>query len=857
MDGEERGRPAGLSRRRFLVAVGIGAIGTATLGATFFGSAEEQDSAVPTDQWLFGRYTAGCTAVEFTDAGLTPVTVPHCVTPLSWQGWQPPSWESLWVYRQYFDSTPALRRGRAFLTFDGVLSAASVYLNDKLLGTHEGGYLPFEFELTGKLNPQSNVLAVVVDGRWNQDVPPDLTTFAKPSAIDFYQPAGMYRATAVTTTPKAYVSDVFASPVDVLTPDRALGVRATVDSAGAVNSPVRLQVSVSQAGMMLAEESIEVTGLTNGANTIELSVNGLAGVALWDVDNPQLCDVAAGLWIDGKQVHEYALRIGFRDAKFTADGFFLNGRRLKLFGLNRHQWYPYVGGAMPERMQRADAVLLKNELNCNMVRCSHYPQSTAFLDACDELGLLVWEEVPGWDYIGDSVWQQRVVEDVRGMVTRDRNHPSIIVWGTRINETLGQADLYDRTDQLAMELDGSRPTTGAVKGILGYQSPLYGQPKAPDSHPGVTDAAEETGTGTAATGAESGTGTATGAENGAGNGNDTATGAGNGSESASVSAGPSVFAFNDYSRPQGGAAELAPLRPPRPEVAYLVSEAVGTLVGPPTYRRTDSVAVQAEQAMLHASVHDQAAGDDRYCGLLGWCAFDYPSGWYHSADGVKYPGVADIFRIPKLGAAFYQSQADPSRRIVIEPGFYWDFGPGMPRNGPGRRSVIWSNCDRIDVFLDNKKLATLKPDRSLFPHLDHPPFLVNLSLPPTRRPELRLDGYLAGNLVQSRRFSPDRSQDVLSCTADDRVLAADGVDTTRIVVRVLDRYGAPRPYVDGAVQLAVSGPGTLIGDNPLDLAAAGGAAAVWVRTQRGQRGPITVVASHPIVGTDGAQVTAQ
>src|SRR5205807_9196436 len=137
--------------------------------------------------------------------------------------------------------------------------------------------------------------------------------------------------------------------------------------------------------------------LGQGDNTMALTMIGLDAVQLWDVDDPKLCEVRVTLWVGDKQTDQTSVRVGFRDARFTADGFFLNGRRVKLFGLNRHQWYPYVGGAMPDRVQRTDAELLKNELNCNMVRCSHYPQSTAFLDACDELGLLVWEEVPGRD----------------------------------------------------------------------------------------------------------------------------------------------------------------------------------------------------------------------------------------------------------------------------------------------------------------------------------------------------------------------------------------------------------------------------------------------------------------------------
>ncbi|HEX3650141.1 MAG TPA: glycoside hydrolase family 2 TIM barrel-domain containing protein [Pseudonocardiaceae bacterium] len=519
-----------------------------------------------------------------------------------------------------------------------------------------------------------------------------------------------------------------------------------------------------------------------------MTMTGLAGVRLWDVTDPALCDVRVTLAIGGRQVHERRVRTGFRDAVFAEDGFRLNGRRLTLFGVNRHQWYPYVGGAMPDRVQRRDAELLKHELNCDMVRCSHYPQSTAFLDACDELGVMVWEEIPGWDYVGDVTWRDRALADVHGMVVRDRNHPSVIVWGTRVNETVGQLTLYEHTDLLAQRLDPSRPCTGAVAGRRGYTEPLY----------------------------------------------PTTTG------------GSSVFSFNDYS-PLRSPVAPPTLRPPRSGVPYLVSEAIGSLVGHPHYRRVDPVTVQADQALLHAWVHELAAADPRYCGLLAWCGFDYPSGWYHSVTGVKYPGVVDFFRIPKLGAAFYQSQVDPSVRPVIEPGFYWDFGPHSP-HGPGR-ATIWSNCDRLVLHLEGRP-RTLRPRRELFPHLAHPPFVTDLTIRRGQNPELRIDGYVGERLVLRRHFSADPTFDQLSCVADDDTLTADGADATRVVVRAVDRYGAPRPYVTGPVTFSVTGPAVLIGDNPFDFTAAGGAGAVWLRTIRGLTGQVVLSATHPDLGTE-------
>ena len=124
--------------------------------------------------------------------------------------------------------------------------------------------------------------------------------------------------------------------------------------------------------------------------------------------------------------------------------------------------------AAPARLQRRDALILKNELNVNMVRCSHYPQSPHFLDACDELGLMVWQEPAGWGFMGDAAFQQRFLDDVTNMVIRDRNRPSVIVWGTRLNETKNYQDLYAEARRLAYAHDGSRPT--AERGHISHST---------------------------------------------------------------------------------------------------------------------------------------------------------------------------------------------------------------------------------------------------------------------------------------------------------------------------------------------------------------------------------------------------
>jgi beta-galactosidase len=283
-------------------------------------------------------------------------------------------------------------------------------------------------------------------------------------------------------------------------------------------------------------------------------------------------------------------------------------------------------------------------------------------------------------------------------------------------------------------------------------------------------------------------------------------------------------------------------------VPYMLAETVGQFnysnrrYFTAKYRRAGDVTMQVQQALRHAQAHDRAAGYPRMAGVIAWCAFDYAS-LMNAEAGVKCPGVADVFRIPKPGAAFYRTQGDPRQRAVIEPGFYWDFGPQTP-NGPGEHAPIFSNCDRLELFLDGRLHATVEPDRSGFPHTKHPPFFADLKL--DHPAELRIDGYLGSRKVLSRSFSADTSADRLWMHADDSLLAADGIDATRVAFGIVDKFGAFRLGGVGEVHLTIEGPGELIGDNPFVLAESGGVGALWLRTLPGRAGLIGISATHAL-----------
>jgi beta-galactosidase len=737
--------------------------------------------------WLFGPASAGSSLPGFDDSALAPVTLPHTVVPLSWQTWDPAAWERVWVYRKHFDAPPGADGMRVFVDFAAALTRATVTLNGTEVADHLGGYLPFSAEIGPALRPGGNVLAVQLDSTFNLNVPPNRPAPSASTSVDYWQPGGIYRDVRLRVVPRVYLSDVFAKPVNVLDAvARQVVVQATVDAA-IVPGTAQLAVELLDGDRAIASARVPVVITGTGQVTVTATLSGLGDITLWEVDRPKLYHVVATLRADGCPPYTHRVRIGFREARFALDGFYLNGRRVKLFGVNRHQFFPFAGGSMPARVQARDAEIIRRELNCNMVRCSHYPQSEAFFDACDELGLMAWEEAPGWGYLGDESWRALAYRDIGEMIVRDRNHPSIIVWGARLNETPNNVPFYASTNELAHALDDSRPTAGAMAGLRL-----------------TTDYEQD------------------------------------------------VFGEDDYSSVTGPAGAKEPtLQPPVDGVGrpYLVSEAVGTLSGPAIYyRRTDTQLIQQGQATAHARVHDIAASDDRYCGLLGWSGFDYPSGNGNQYRDVKYPGVVDLFRIPKPGAAIYQAQTDPRVTPVIVPAFYWDFGPVSPVTSLPA-AMICANLDRLEVYVDGEHFATVTPDAAGYPDLDYPPSFVDFStVDGSSLPELRIDGYLGPVKIASRSLASDPSGDLLAMAADDAEIDADGVDATRLVFRAVDRYGAPRPYLTGQVTLDIQGPAVLIGDNPFDFAAAGGAGAAWIRSLPGAPGAVTVRASHVSLG---------
>ncbi|MDE6025463.1 MAG: glycoside hydrolase family 2 protein [Lachnospiraceae bacterium] len=403
------------------------------------------------NDWLFTEhFSEEIFDADFALKEMTAVRLPHTCKELPLHYFDEHLYQTVSGYRRVITAPEAWRGQNIILTIDGAAHESEVFLNGEKLGGHSCGYTAFSVDLTEKLRyGEDNVLVIKVDSRETLNIPP----FG--FVIDYMTYGGIYRDVYLDINNRIYLQDVF--------------VRSEIRSMDTGSADVISEITLNEKAEGLTvcqyikkkgDEEYQILGeeaIGDLTNTVRFRIEQ---TELWDTNHPNLYEIKTELKQGGDVLDQKTVIFGFRKAEFRTDGFYLNDKKLKIRGLNRHQSYPYVGYAMPKSMQILDADILKKELGVNAVRTSHYPQSHYFLNRCDELGLLVFTEIPGWQHIGDEEWKKQAVENVRDMVRQYRNHTSIILWGVRINESQDDDEFYKRTNEAAHELDSSRPTGG-------------------------------------------------------------------------------------------------------------------------------------------------------------------------------------------------------------------------------------------------------------------------------------------------------------------------------------------------------------------------------------------------------------
>ncbi len=689
------------------------------------------------------------------------VRLPHTAVELPFSYFDETIYQRAFTYQKRFTADPSWADNEVTLLFEGAMANAEVYLNGTQVAAHPDGYTPFEARLTGHLKDGENLIEVRIDGAENPAIPP----FG--GAIDYLTYAGIYRDVWLEVSAPIRIANVKIETPDVLAVTKQVSARVFLADPQGLKHDAHLTARLlDPQGNEIARHSQLVAGREG---TVEFS--GLDNIELWDVDNPAL--YALHLTIDtsaGKD--ELTTRFGFRTVSFTTEGFSLNGKPLKLRGLNRHQSFPYSGYAMGRAVQERDAEILKNELKLNMVRASHYPQSVHFLNRCDELGLLVFEEIPGWQHVGDEAWQAESIENVRRMITRDWNHPSIVIWGVRVNESGDYHDFYTETNRLAHELDSTRPT-GGVRFITDSEllEDVYTM-------------------------------------------ND-------------------FFLGNEE---LGGNRPRTPLRPQQEVtgldhlVPYMITEYCGHMY--PT-KSHDQEQRQAEHVLRHLQVLNAAYGDPQIAGAIGWCAFDYNTHKdFGSGDRICHHGVMDMFREPKFAAYVYASQCDPSDEVILKPVTF--YARGERNIGGILPLIVLTNCDEVELRYGDYEPKRVGPDREIFPHLPNAPIVIDrrhisdeeLGLWGMSWEDATITGFISGKKAAEVNFVANPVTTTLNVHPDSANIHQN--TQVRVMVRALDQVGNKLPFFPEPVSIEVTGAGRLIGPNLVPLRA--GSTGFWVQS---------------------------
>lgn len=394
----------------------------------------------------------------WNDASWERVNLPHTVRlePLNASGGR--NYQGICWYQKHFVALSEWQGQTVYLVFQGAMQVADLWLNGKHLGTHYGGYLPFTLDISRHAQfgeSRTNVLTVRLDNSDNPEVPP-----GKPQdQLDFVYFGGLYRSVQLQVLRDLHISDpiladkpagggIFVTFPAVSSNVAVVQIQTDVinTSASTRRAKVRQELFGPDGSMVTTSDtSAEIDPVSSKTITQRMQVRR---PQLWHPEHPHLYLLHTTVFEEGngggKPLDDQYTRVGIRAFHIDKEaGLVINGEKFFSLGANRHQDHPYVGYALPASAHFRDAKKLR-EAGFTSYR-SHYPQDPAFMDACDELGILAIVSNPGWQFMGDDVFRQRVYRNAREMIRRDRNRPCVLLWEAQLNETdnsLAAAELY-------------------------------------------------------------------------------------------------------------------------------------------------------------------------------------------------------------------------------------------------------------------------------------------------------------------------------------------------------------------------------------------------------------------------------
>ena len=620
------------------------------------------------DKWSFFRFAPdeSFDPANLPADGWVPVILPHTakieprVFSDQWQGdalYQ----RDLIIPRDWEDKAVWLR-------FEGAMMVARVYLNGEHIFEHNGGYLPFTIDLSDKLRfGENNRLLVHLDNRDNP------VTGPKPlEMLDFNYYGGLYREVRLFVRDSLHVTDellasrpagggIFVTYPSVSQDSAGVSVKTHVANEDNISRGFTVVHALMDADQEVASSASENTTLDPGSDLEHVAVFTVDSPRLWSPSSPALYRLNTRIMSGDQVIDERDTHIGIRHIEINKDGFSINGEKMFLRGVNRHQEYPHVGYALSPNADYRDAKLIK-EAGFDYVRLSHYPHSRHFMRAADELGLVLLDAILGWQYYNpDPAFSVHVMQTCRDLIRRDRNHPSVIAWECSLNESPMPAELVDALNGIVHEEYPGDQAYSAGWVPEGYDIYLQArQHRLPHPERPIPDkpyVVSEYGDW----------------------------------EYYAQNAGFSQGAWEDLTEAE---------------------------------RTSRQLLAHGEIRLLQQATNVQEAHNDNLSTPAVadgyWVMFDYNRGY---ADDLEASGLMSLERIAKPAYYFFRSQRDATETSArYQSGAFVRIANEW-RAGSPRLVRVFSNGDEVELFLNGESLGRRGPDRNrISKNLRHPPF---------------------------------------------------------------------------------------------------------------------------------------
>jgi beta-galactosidase len=659
-------------------------------------------------------------------------------------------------YRKVFELPATDSVKKIYIDFDGIYWNSSVYLNGKLVGYRPNGYLSFRYDLTPYLNfgDKKNVIAVKVE---NSNQPNSR----------WYSGAGIYRNVRLVKTNHVHI-DLWGTYITTPKVDSSssnVNIEITINNSSAENKNVSLFTDIrDKNGKVIAIKSslLEIEAKSRKQYTEMFDIEN---PELWSVDNPYLYTATTYIKEGRKLIDQYDTKFGVRDFVFDNEkGFILNGKQVKILGVCNHHDLGCLGAAVNKRAIERQLEILK-EMGCNGIRTAHNPPAPELLDLCDEMGFIVMDETfDMWkknksphDYA--QFWDKWHKRDLKDHIIRDRNHPSVFIWsiGNEILEQWDSSGITMTPDlvEIVKELDTTRLVTAGcnppsqknnmnipdVLDIIGYNYAHKTYEKHQEVFPGRPFIATETVSG--------------------------------------------LMTRGHYDMPSDSIRRW----PIRWDIPFTT--------GNPDLTVSAYDNVSAPWGSTHEETWKIMRKHDYLSGMFIWTGFDYlgeptPYSWPARS---SYFGIIDLAGFPKDVYYMYQSEWTDKDVLHVFPHWNWNEGELID-------IVAYTNCDEVELFLNNKSLGSkkkLKDDLRLTWGVTYEPGTI------------KAIGRTDGKVVLTKEVKTAGEPAKIILSADRSVINANGRDLSFITVEVLDENGILVPKANNLINFKLTGDATIAG----------------------------------------------